>query len=91
MKRELTLAAASLLLAGPAAAQDSPKPESVAISAHVHLPGKAEPTDARIKNLKAPNGFQIEKFAEDLVNPRMLARALAASMAVVTRKPLSCR
>lgn len=85
MRSPFTLAAASLLIACPAAAQDPKKPDSVAITGHIHQPGKAEPTDARIENLKIPNGFRIEKFADGLVNPRMLAVADDGTVYVTRR------
>jgi len=85
MQRRAALAAASLLLAVPAAAQDPQKPDSVAITAHIHQPGKAEPTADRLASLKLPNGFKIEKFAEGLANPRMLAVADDGTVYVTRR------
>ncbi len=85
MKTGITLAAASLLFAIPASAQDPQKPDSVAINAHVLQPGKAEPTANRVSGLKLPNGFKIEKFAQDLVNPRMLAVADDGTVYVTRR------
>jgi Raf kinase inhibitor-like YbhB/YbcL family protein len=87
MKRKTSFAAASLLLAFPAAAQDPQKPDSVAITAHIHQPGKVEPTAQRVSGLKIANGFKIEKFAEGLVNPRMLAVADNGAI-YVTRRTL---
>jgi glucose/arabinose dehydrogenase len=87
MKTRTTFAAASLLIAAPAFAQDPQKPDSVAITAHIHQAGKAEPTAARLSGLKLPDGFKIEKFAEGLLNPRMLAVSDAGAV-YVTRRSL---
>jgi Raf kinase inhibitor-like YbhB/YbcL family protein len=87
MKARTTFTAASLLLAFPALAQDPQKPDSVAITAHIHQAGKIEPTAARISRLKLANGFKIEKFAEGLGNPRMLAVSDAGAV-YVTRRSL---
>jgi len=57
-------------------AQDKQKlspPVDVAIQGHVYRPAQLEPTDARIAKLHAPDGFRINKFAEGMINPRMLA------------------
>ncbi len=45
-----------------------------------------EPTLARIKSLKLPNGFSIAKFAE-IENPRMLAVAPDGTVYVSQRTP----
>jgi Raf kinase inhibitor-like YbhB/YbcL family protein len=87
MKTITTLAAGGLLIAGPAFAQDTQKPDSVAITAHIHQPGKAEPTASRLSDLKLADGFKIEKFAEGLLNPRMLAVSDAGAV-YVTRRSL---
>src|SRR5688572_26577530 len=75
--RALALALATTgLAAPPLAAQDRPADSSVrAIQAHINEPRRLEPTDERIGRLKLPDGFRIEKFAEGLENPRMIAVA----------------
>ena len=52
-------------LASPAAAQG----DDVEIVAHVLQPQPSEPALDRIK---APDGFEVSVFAEDLINPRMM-------------------
>lgn len=87
MKTRTTFAAASLLIAVPALAQDPPEPASVAITGHIHRAGKAEPTAARLSGIELADGFKIEKFAEGLMNPRMLAVSDAGAV-YVTRRSL---
>jgi glucose/arabinose dehydrogenase len=60
----------------------------VAITAHIHQAGKTEPTAARLSGLKLANGFKIEKFAEGLMSPRMLAVS-GAGAGYVTHRSLT--
>lgn len=43
------------------------------ITAHIYKPKMVEPTNERISQLQLPDGFKIEKFAENLGEPRMMA------------------
>ncbi|WP_400191642.1 PQQ-dependent sugar dehydrogenase [Hymenobacter sp. B81] len=70
------LAAAALLTTLPAAAQnDYEKTVKDGFPVNVFKPGKVEATDARVAQLKAPAGFTVSKFAENVGKPRMLAVA----------------
>lgn len=44
-------------------------------SVHVFKPGQVEATPARVAQLKAPAGFVVTTFAENVGNPRMMAVA----------------
>jgi Raf kinase inhibitor-like YbhB/YbcL family protein len=85
MIRRVALAVAGVALATPAIAQGEKKPEFKAITGHVLQAGKIEATPARIQNLKMPEGFKVELFAKDLVNPRMLAVADDGTVYVTRR------
>jgi glucose/arabinose dehydrogenase len=56
----------------------------VEIVGHILTPSTVEPSDDRVKNLKLPSGFRVQKFATDLGKPRMLAISEDGS-AYVTR------
>ena len=71
----VTTAATCALGALPAAAQQTAQSDEVEIVGHVAPPTPLEPTDQRIGELQLPDGFDIRKFAEGLINPRMLAVA----------------
>jgi Raf kinase inhibitor-like YbhB/YbcL family protein len=47
----------------------------VAIAAAIVKPDKVEPTPARIAGIKAPPGFRVDVFAQDLKNIRIIAVA----------------
>ena len=65
---------AALALAYPALAQQGDG-TSVAISAHVVKPDKVSPTEERIAQIKAPDGFTVKPFATGLKNIRIIAVA----------------
>ena len=46
---------------------------AVQILGHVLKPEKLEPTPDRMQGLKLPDGFEIDVFADGLINPRALA------------------
>ncbi|MBF8965664.1 sorbosone dehydrogenase family protein [Pontibacter sp. FD36] len=77
MKKLLTttasLALALTLIGAPAFAQGGEKPVSASVEGHIFKPARVDATDARVKQLKVPAGFQITKFAENLNKPRMIA------------------
>jgi glucose/arabinose dehydrogenase len=77
--------ASALLLAGPVAAQERETFTSTEIVGHVLEPQKLSPTAERVASLKLPTGFKIAKFAEGLINPRMLAVSRDGT-AYVTRR-----
>jgi glucose/arabinose dehydrogenase len=58
-----------------------------AIQAHINEPERLEPTAERIAGLRVPDSFKVEKFAEDLTNPRTIAVA-ADGTVYVTRRDL---
>jgi glucose/arabinose dehydrogenase len=57
------------------------------VVSHVYKPVPLEPTDERVGQLKLPKGFQVEKFAVGLKNPRMIAVADDGSVYVTEPKP----
>jgi len=73
MQKSALLAVAAVAALSCSAAAQEDDSTNVEIVAHVVEPTKLEPTDERIGALKLPDGFRIQKFAEDLINPRMLA------------------
>lgn len=54
---------------------ENPKSADVTIVGSVLEPAQLEPTPERLDRLSLPEGVEISVFAEDLVNPRMLAVA----------------
>lgn len=77
MKKILTptasLALVLTLIGAPALAQEGEKPITASVEGHIFKPARVDATDARLKQLKVPAGFQITKFAEGLNKPRMIA------------------
>jgi glucose/arabinose dehydrogenase len=59
----------------------------VQVVGHVLKPQQVEPTDERVGSLQAPPGFRVEKFAEGLGKPRILAAAADGSVYVTRREP----
>jgi glucose/arabinose dehydrogenase len=53
--------------------------------AHVYEPQQLEATDERIAALKVPDGFKVEKFADGLKNPRIIAVADDGTVYVTRR------
>jgi Raf kinase inhibitor-like YbhB/YbcL family protein len=82
-----TLLAGAALLALPAAAQDAASWQSadVEVTGHVLEPQQLEPTAERLAGLSLPDGFAIEVFARDLINPRMIAVADDGTVYVTRR------
>ena len=68
---KLQLLFASLLLAAAAHAQ-SDTVVTASVQGYVFKPAHVKPTDERVRQLSVPQGFTIQKFAEDLGKPRML-------------------
>ena len=81
----LTTAATCVLGALPAAAPQTAQSDEVEIVGHVVQPTPLEPTDQRIGELQLPDGFEIQQFAEGLINPRMLAVADDGTVYVTRR------
>jgi Raf kinase inhibitor-like YbhB/YbcL family protein len=59
----------------------------VAIQGFVYEPQRLSPTEARIQTLTIPQGFRVQRFAEGLDNPRMLAVAEDGTVYVTQRTP----
>src|SRR5688572_19082770 len=59
----------------------------VAIQGYVYEPQRLSPTDARIQSLTLPQGFRVQRFAQGLDNPRMLAVADDGTVYVTQRTP----
>ncbi len=67
------MALAACTAPSPLFAQQNQKPISASVEGHIFKPAQVDATDARVKQLKVPAGFQITKFAENLNKPRMIA------------------
>ena len=63
-----------------------PGSTDVEIVGHIYEPEVVPATDERVAGLKLPPGFKIEKWAEDLGNPRMIAIAEDGTVYVTRRK-----
>lgn len=59
----------------------------VAIQGYVYEPQRLPPTDARIQSLTLPQGFRVQRFAQGLDNPRLLAVASDGTVYVTQRTP----
>lgn len=59
----------------------------VAIQGFVYEPQRLSPTEERIQSLTVPQGFRVQRFAEGLDNPRMLAVADDGTVYVTQRTP----
>ena len=57
----------------PALAEDPPTTADVEITGHIVRPEKIDPAKSDISVLKVPTGFHLERFADGLINPRILA------------------
>ena len=73
----------SFLFSLPAVAQE---PVAAKIEGHIFKPAKREATDERVGKLKVPPGFKVEKFAENLGKPRMIAVAENGDVYVTVRE-----
>jgi len=80
------LLAGAAMLAPPAIAQSPKAFNEKEIVAHVYEPQQLEATDERIAALKVPDGFRVEKFADGLKNPRMIAVADDGTVYVTRRE-----
>lgn len=61
------------------------EPENLRVVGHVLEPASVAPTDVQIARLRLPAGFTVQKFADGLVNPRMLAVAPDGTVYVTRR------
>lgn len=71
----------------PPLTERPPNPTSarVEVVGHVLEPERWEPTDARLRQLRVPDGFEVSVFARDLINPRILAVADDGTVYVTRR------
>jgi Raf kinase inhibitor-like YbhB/YbcL family protein len=83
----LTSVAALIFFASSASAQQPDPLTDFQITGHVYEPQPVPPTDQRISQLKLPPGFHIDRFAEGLYNPRMIAVAADGTVYVTQRTP----
>ncbi|WP_407297046.1 YbhB/YbcL family Raf kinase inhibitor-like protein [Stutzerimonas zhaodongensis] len=87
--RSVPFALAMFLLPGAASAESlpaqlkDPKSSDVKIIGHIVQP---EPKTIPVSQLDVPPGFEVQIFAEDLVNPRMLAVHDSGTVYVTRRK-----
>jgi glucose/arabinose dehydrogenase len=72
---------------GGAARAEQKDREPAAIEGHAFRPEAVEPTDKRVRALKLPEGFRIEKFAEGLGKPRFMAVGPRGQVYVARRDP----
>src|SRR5690606_33479663 len=56
------------------------------VTGHIYKPQLVDPSEERIAQLQLPEGFRIEKFAEDLGEPRILAVSPQGNI-YVSRRP----
>lgn len=77
------------LLVGSATAQQpaTQKPTDVEINSHVYEPVELKPSNNLVNQLKLPNGFKVQKFAEGLGKPRMITVATDGTVYVTRREP----
>ena len=64
---------------------ENPESADVTIVGSVLEPAQLEPTRERLDRLSLPDGFEVSVFAENLVNPRMLAVADDGTVYVTRR------
>jgi Raf kinase inhibitor-like YbhB/YbcL family protein len=76
-----------LLILGAVAAHVQERAASVEIVGHVVKPQPLAASAAQLQQLKAPPGFEVSLFAENLGQPRMLAVADDGSVYVTRREP----
>jgi glucose/arabinose dehydrogenase len=69
-----------------AVAQQEKQPKLTTVTGHIFRPVEAEPTDARVSQMKVPDGFHVAKFADKLGKPRMLAVSDAGVVFVSRRE-----
>ena len=67
--------AAAVAACVQAYAQTPGEPAKASYEGNVFRPAKVEASDARVAGLRAPGGFAVTKYAENLGKPRMLAVA----------------
>ncbi len=65
----------------------SGKLTDVTVEGHIYEPQKLAPTDARLSHLTVPSGLKLQRFAEGLDNPRILAVADDGTIYVSQRTP----
>jgi Raf kinase inhibitor-like YbhB/YbcL family protein len=85
-KALLVIALATISLATSLHAQQG-KLTDVEVVGHVYEPARLPPTDARAASLQVPSGFEVQRFAEGLDNPRILALGPDGSIYITQRKP----
>jgi glucose/arabinose dehydrogenase len=86
MQRTALLLACAFTLVG----QGNKTTTDVKVVGHVYKPAAVEATQGRILSLKVPEGFQVEKFAENLGNARMIAVADDGAVYVTRRREGDC-
>jgi glucose/arabinose dehydrogenase len=83
--RTLSVAFLSALALSCLSAQPK-SPTDYAVQGYIYKPVELQPSDDRIKQLQLPQGFRIEKWAEGLENPRIIAVAEDGTVYVTRRK-----
>ena len=63
----------SLFIPGEAFSQEPPEYREESLSGHLVLPGQMPFNESNLELLNPPDGFDIQVFASDLGNPRMIA------------------
>ena len=84
--RALAIATVLPLISTSAFAQQG-KLTDVSVEGHIYEPARLPPTDARVAGLQIPAGFVVQRHAEGLDNPRILALGPDGAMYVTQRKP----
>ena len=76
----------SLFFIQPMLGQEQSKPVAAKVEGHIFKPAKREATDERVGKLKVPPGFKVQKFAENLGKPRMIAVAENGDVFITERE-----
>lgn len=68
------------------AAQPDPVTE-YSVNGHIHEPQAVKASNEHVQRLRAPEGFALQRFADGLDNPRMIAVAPDGAVYVTQRRP----
>ncbi len=73
MKKKIIAALLASMWAGMLTAAESSQKEIPTVEAHLVKPEQRKFDESLLKNLQVPDGFEVNVFAQDLKNPRMMA------------------
>jgi len=84
---KLALTIAVVIASASSAYAQQGKLTDVTIEGHIYEPARLPPTDERVARLQAPAGFSVQRFAEGLDHPRILALGPSGQIYVTQRDP----